>query len=134
VVDDMLKKSFSYHNTPVNHTLEQCNMLKKYYSHAAAKEGEAEKDGGDRDVGGFPAVENVFLIFGGGETADMSNSQRKRERHEVLARRRLLLPSSTGRGTPSPSAARITRTTSPIQASTRWLSIRSSATRDSPRC
>jgi hypothetical protein len=29
-------------------------------------------------------VENVFLIFGG-PTLDMSNSQRKRERHEVLA-------------------------------------------------
>jgi hypothetical protein len=28
-------------------------------------------------------VENVFLIFGG-PTVDMSNSQRKRERHEVL--------------------------------------------------
>jgi hypothetical protein len=86
----MLKKSFSYHKTPVNHTLEQCNMLKKYYSRAAAKEGEAEKDGGDRDVGGFPAVENVFLIFGGGETVDMSNSQRKRERHEVLTTEKAL--------------------------------------------
>jgi hypothetical protein len=29
-------------------------------------------------------VENVFLIFGG-PTVDMSNSQRKRERHKVLA-------------------------------------------------
>jgi hypothetical protein len=59
-------------------------MLKKYYSRAAAKEGEAKKDGGDGDAGGFPAVENVFLIFGG-PTVVMSNSQRKRERHEVLA-------------------------------------------------
>jgi hypothetical protein len=58
-------------------------MLKKYYSRAATKDGEAKKDGGDRDVGGFPVVENVFLIFGG-PTVDMSNSQRKRERHEVL--------------------------------------------------
>jgi hypothetical protein len=58
-------------------------MLKKYYSRAAMKDGEAKKDGGDRDVGGFPVVENVFLIFGG-PTVDMSNSQRKRERHEVL--------------------------------------------------
>jgi hypothetical protein len=59
-------------------------MLKKYYSRATAKDGEAKKDGGDGDTGGFPAVENVFLIFGGGATIDMSNSQRKRERHEVL--------------------------------------------------
>jgi hypothetical protein len=59
-------------------------MLKKYYSRAATKEGGANKDGGDGDGGGFPAVENVFLIFGG-PIVDMSNSQRKRERHEVLA-------------------------------------------------
>jgi hypothetical protein len=80
----MLKKPCPYHKMPVNHTLEQCEMLKKYYSRAAAKDGEAKKDGGDGDAGGFPAVENVFLIFGG-PTVDMSNSQRKRERHEVLA-------------------------------------------------
>jgi hypothetical protein len=59
-------------------------MLKKYYSRAAAKDGEAKKDGGNGDADGFPAVENVFLIFGG-PTVDMSNSQRKREWHEVLA-------------------------------------------------
>jgi hypothetical protein len=65
VFDDMLKKPCPYHKTPVNHTLEQCNMLKKFYGRAAAKDGEAKKDGGDGDAGGFPAVENVFLIFGG---------------------------------------------------------------------
>jgi hypothetical protein len=76
VFDDMLKKPCPYHKTPVNHTLEQCDLLKRYYSRAATKDGEAKKDGGDGDVGGFPAVENVFLIFGGA-TVDMSNSQRK---------------------------------------------------------
>jgi hypothetical protein len=35
VFDDMLKKPCPYHKTPVNHTLEQCDMLKKYYSRAA---------------------------------------------------------------------------------------------------
>jgi hypothetical protein len=83
VFDDMLKKSCPYHKTPVNHTLEQCDMLKKFYGRAAAKDGEAKKDGGDGDVGGFPAVENVFLMFRG-PTVDMSSRQRKRERHEVL--------------------------------------------------
>jgi hypothetical protein len=58
-------------------------MLKQFYSHAAAKGVEAKKDGGDGDAGGFPAVENIFLIFGG-PTVDMSSRQRKRERHEVL--------------------------------------------------
>jgi hypothetical protein len=80
----MLKKPCPYHKTPVKNTLEKCDMLKKYYSRAATKDSEAKKDGGDGDDGGFPAVENVFLIFGG-PTVDMSNSQRKRERHEVLA-------------------------------------------------
>jgi hypothetical protein len=84
VFDDMLKKHCPYHKTPVNHTLEQCDMLKKYYRRAAAKDGKAKKDGGDGDAGGFHAVENVFLIFGG-PIVDVSNSQRKRERHEVLA-------------------------------------------------
>jgi hypothetical protein len=113
VFDNMLKKPCPYHKTPVNHTLEQCDMLKKYYSRAAAKDGEAKKDDGDGDAGGFPAVENVFHIFGG-PTVDMSNSQRKRERHEVLAAEKAPPPSSTSRGTPSPSAVRITRTASPI--------------------
>jgi hypothetical protein len=71
VFDDMLKKPCPYHKTPVNHTLEQCDMLKKFYGRASAKEAEAKKDGGDGDAGGFAAVENVFLIFGG-PTVDMS--------------------------------------------------------------
>jgi hypothetical protein len=84
VFDDMLKNPCPYHKTPVNHTLEQCDMLKRFYGRASAKDDEAKKDGGDSDVGGFPAVENVFLIFGG-PTIDMSSRQRKREWHEVLA-------------------------------------------------
>jgi hypothetical protein len=84
VFDDMLKKPCPYHKMPVNHTLEQCDMLKRFYGRAATKDGEAKKDGGDGNAGGFPAVENVFLIFGG-PTVDMSSRQRKRERHEVLA-------------------------------------------------
>jgi hypothetical protein len=84
VFDDMLKKLCPYHKTLVNHTLEQCDMLKKYYNRAAVKDGDAKKDGGDGDAGGFPAVENVFLIFGG-PTVDMSNSERKQEWYEVLA-------------------------------------------------
>jgi hypothetical protein len=83
VFDDMLKKPCPYHKTLVNHTLEQCDMLKRFYNRAAAKGDEAKKDGGDGDAGGFPAMENVFLIFGGA-TVDMSSRQCKRERHEVL--------------------------------------------------
>jgi hypothetical protein len=39
VFDDMLKKLCPYHKTPVNHTLKQCDMLKKYYSRDATKNG-----------------------------------------------------------------------------------------------
>jgi hypothetical protein len=28
----MIKKPCPYHKKPVNHTLEQCDMLKKYYN------------------------------------------------------------------------------------------------------
>jgi hypothetical protein len=34
VFDDMLKKPCPYHSTPVTHTLEQCEMLRKYYNRA----------------------------------------------------------------------------------------------------
>jgi hypothetical protein len=61
----MLKKPCPYHRTPFNHTLEQYDMLKKYYSCVTVKEDEAKKDDGDGGVDGFPTVENVFLIFGG---------------------------------------------------------------------
>jgi hypothetical protein len=65
IFDDKLKKPCPYHKTPVNHTLEQCDFLKRFYGRAAAKGAEAKKDGGDGDAGGFLAVENVFLIFRG---------------------------------------------------------------------
>jgi hypothetical protein len=114
----MLKKPYSYHKTPVNHTLEQCDLLKRYYSRAAAKDGEAKKDSGDGDVSGFPVVENIFLIFGG-PTVDMSNTSASGSGTRSSPRRRVLPPSSTGRRMPSPSAVRITQTTSPTRASTR---------------
>jgi hypothetical protein len=44
VFDDMLKKPCPYHKTLVNHTLEQCDMLKRFYGRAAAKDGEAAKE------------------------------------------------------------------------------------------
>jgi hypothetical protein len=128
----MLKKPCTYHKTPVNHTLEQCDMLKKFYGRAAAKDAEAKKDGGDGDAGGFPAVENVFLIFGG-PTIDMSSRQRKRERHEVLAAEKAP-PSFLDWSEDAISfSAKTTRTASPTRASTHWWSTRSLGTRGSQR-
>jgi hypothetical protein len=83
VFDDMLKKPCPNHKTLVNDTLEQCDMLKKYYNRVATKEDKAKKDDGDGVASGFPVVENVFIIFEGA-TVDMSSSQHKREWHEIL--------------------------------------------------
>jgi hypothetical protein len=133
VFDDIMKKPCPYHKTAVNHTLEQCDMLKKYYSCAAAKEGEAKKDGGDGDAGGFPTVETSSSSSGDRPwtcpTASASGSGTRSS-----PRTRRLPPSSTGRRTPLPSAARITRIASPIGASTRWWSTQSSGTPGSPKC
>jgi hypothetical protein len=90
----MLKKPCPYHKTPTNHTLEQCDMLKRFYGRAAAKDNEAKKDGGDGDAGGFPAVENVFLIFGGADRrhvqpptqAGAARSPRRRKGASLLPR------------------------------------------------
>jgi hypothetical protein len=133
VFDDMLKKSCPYHKTQVNHTLEQCDMLKRFYSRAAAKYDEAKKDGGDGDAGGFPAVENVFLIFGGGRPSTCPATSASGSGTRFSLQRRRLPPSSTSRRTPSRSAARITRTASPTRVSTRWWSTQSSGMRGSRR-
>ena len=55
--DDMLKKSCPYHKSSVNHTLEQCEMLRKYYNRVAHRDEDKKKDTGDK--GGddeFPLV------------------------------------------------------------------------------
>jgi hypothetical protein len=108
-------------------------MLKRFYGRATAKDGEAKKDGGDGDAGGFPAVENIFLIFGG-STIDMSNSQRKRERHEVLAAEKAP-PSLFDCSEDAITFSREdTRTASLTRVSTHWWSTRSSGMRGSRRC
>jgi hypothetical protein len=132
VFDDMLKKPCPYHKTPVNHTLKQCDMLKKFYGRAAAKNAEAKKDGGDGDVGGFPAVENVFLIFGGRPSTCRAASASGSDTRSS-PRRRCLPPSLTGRRMPSPSTVKITRTASLTRASTHWWSTRSLGTHGSQR-
>jgi hypothetical protein len=132
VLEDMLKKPCPYHKTPVNHTLEQCDMLKRFYGRAAAKDDEAKKDGGDGDAGDFPTVENVFLIFRGlPSTCPATSASGSGTRFSPQRRR--LPPSSTGRRTPSRSAARIIRTASPTRVSTHWWSTQSSGTRGSRR-
>ena len=67
--DDMLKKPCPYHKGSINHTHEQCEMLRKYYNRVAHRDEDKKKDAGDK--GGddeFPPVENTFFIFGGPTT------------------------------------------------------------------
>jgi hypothetical protein len=91
------------------------------------------KDGGDGDAGGFPAVENVFLIFGGGQPSTCRPASARRSGTRSSPRRGRLRPSSIGLRTPSPSTGRTTRTASPTRATTRWWSTPSSGTRGSRR-
>jgi hypothetical protein len=133
VFDDMMKMPCPYHKTPVNHTLEQCDLLKRYYSRAAAKDGEAKKDGVTATPATSPRWKMSSSSSGGRlwtcPTASASGSGTRSS-----PRRRLLPLSSTGRRTPLPSATKITRTASPTRASTRWWSTLSSGTPGFPRC
>jgi hypothetical protein len=80
----MLKKLCPYHKTVVTHTLEQCEMLRKYYNRARSRDGGPKDDDGDRKAEGYPQVEHVFFILGG-PSANMTNRQRRRERREVFS-------------------------------------------------
>ena len=83
--DEMLKKPCPYHRGPTKHTLEECTVLRRYYTDIIAKEGAEEPPKDDDAHGeGFPRVKNCLLIFGG-RGARLTASQRKRELREVCA-------------------------------------------------
>ena len=86
--DDMLKKPYPYHQGPVKHALEDCSMLRRYYTRLSLPDNDAEQKGAsDRDEDkddGFPEVRNAFMIFGG-PSACLTARQRKRERREVFS-------------------------------------------------
>jgi hypothetical protein len=66
--DKMLKESCPYHRGPVKHTLEECDMLQRYFNKAAPS-AEGGKDQGNKKRGDkeeeFPEVHNCFMIYGG---------------------------------------------------------------------
>ena len=75
----MLKKPCPYHRGPTKHTLEECTILRRYYTDIIVKEGAEEPPKDDDPQGeGFPKVKNCLLIFGG-RAARLTASQRKRE-------------------------------------------------------
>jgi hypothetical protein len=86
--DKMLKESCPYHRGPVKHTLEECDMLQRYFIKAGpsaegGKDQGNNKKGGDKDEE-FPEVRNCFMIYGG-QVANASARHRKQERWEVCS-------------------------------------------------
>jgi hypothetical protein len=86
--DKMLKQSCPYHRGPVKHTLEECDMLRRYFNKAGPL-AEGGKDQGNNKKGGdkeeeFPEVHNCFMIYGG-QVANTSARHRKQERREVYS-------------------------------------------------
>jgi hypothetical protein len=92
--DKMLKESCPYHRGPVKHTLEECDMLRRYFIKVGPS-AEGGKDlgnnkGGDKDEE-FPEVQDCFMIYDGqvanadGQVANASARHRKQERREVCS-------------------------------------------------
>jgi hypothetical protein len=84
--DKMLKESCPYHRGPIKHTLEECNMLRRYFIKAGPlAEGDKDlgnnKKGGDKDEE-FPEVRDCFMIYGE-QVANASARHCKQERREV---------------------------------------------------
>jgi hypothetical protein len=83
----MLKKPCPYHRGPTKHTLEECTMMRRYFSRGGQPKDEAEKKAADAQEGdgkdeGFLEVKNCFVIFDG-RSAQLTARQRKRECREV---------------------------------------------------
>jgi hypothetical protein len=88
VFNKMLKESCPYHRGPVKHTLEECDMLRRYFNKAGPS-AEGGKDQGNNKKGGdreeeFPEIHNCFMIYGG-QVANASARHRKQERQEVCS-------------------------------------------------
>jgi hypothetical protein len=86
--DKMLKESCPYHRGPVKHTLEECDMLRRYFIKAGPS-AEGGKDQGNNKKGGdkeeeFSKLRDYFMIYGG-QLANALAQHRKQERREVCS-------------------------------------------------
>jgi hypothetical protein len=88
VFDKMLKESCPYHKGPVKHTLEECDMLRRYFNKAGPSAEDGKDQGndnkGDDKEEEFLEVHNCFMIYGG-QVAKTSARRRKQERREVCS-------------------------------------------------
>jgi hypothetical protein len=85
IFDKMLKEPCPYHKGPMNHNLEDCHMLRRYFESLGIKKDVKKEDpkGDDKDEG-FPKIHDCFMIYGGPSTR-LSTWQRKREHREVFS-------------------------------------------------
>jgi hypothetical protein len=88
VFDKMLKESCPYHRGPVKHTLEECDMLRRYFNKAGPSAEDGKDQGNNNKEGDkeeeFPEVHNCFMIYGG-QVANASARHHKQERREVCS-------------------------------------------------
>jgi hypothetical protein len=68
IFNKMLKEPCPYHKGPMNHNLEECHMLRRYFESVGIKKDDKKEDpnekGDDKDEG-FPEVHDYFMIYGG---------------------------------------------------------------------
>jgi hypothetical protein len=88
VFDKMLKESCPYHKGPVKHTLEECDMLRRYFNKARPSAEDGKDQGNNNKEGDkeeeFPEVHNCFMIYDG-QVGNASARHRKQERQEVCS-------------------------------------------------
>jgi hypothetical protein len=86
--DKMLKESCPYHQGPVNHTLEVCVMLWRYFHKVGPPTEGGKGHDNDKKEGNkakeFPEVHDCFMIYGG-QVANASARHRKQECREVCS-------------------------------------------------
>jgi hypothetical protein len=86
--DKMLKESCPYHQGPIEHTLEECVMLWRYFHKAGPPAGDGKGQDNDKKEGDreeeFPEVHGCFMIYGG-QVANASARHRNQECREVCS-------------------------------------------------
>jgi hypothetical protein len=134
IFDKMLKEPCPYHKGPMNHNLEDCHMLRRYFESLGIKKDDKKEDPkGDNKDEGFPEIHDCFMIYGG-PSRRFSTRQRKQEHREVFSVQPATPSFLIGPRWPSLLTMMTTQTTSPILESTHSSSIPSSPTHASPRC
>jgi hypothetical protein len=88
VFDKILKESCPYHWGPVKHTLEECDMLRRYFNKVWLSVEDGKNQGNNKKEGDkeeeFPEIHNCFMI-NDGQVANASARHRKQERREVCS-------------------------------------------------